>query len=75
MIDQLRLEGSPEQHALPIISQQPKFLIIHTGTNDAVKFTSRDILNKLLQLKLSIQEKLLDTEIIMSTPTPRSDND
>ena len=61
-------------HALPIIRKQPKYLIIHAGTNDAVKFTSRDILNKLLQLKSFIQEKLPDTEIIVSTPTLRSDN-
>ena len=41
---------------------------------DAVKFISRDILNKLLQLKSFIQEKLPDAEIIISTPTLRSDN-
>ena len=61
-------------HALPIIRKQPKYLIIHTRTNDAVKFTPRDILNKLLQLKSFIQEKLPDAEIIISTPTMRSDN-
>ena len=61
-------------HALPIIRKQPKHLIIHAGTNDAVKFTSRDILKKLLQLKSFIQEKLPDAEIIISTPTLRSDN-
>ena len=61
-------------HALPIIRKQPKYLIIHAGTNDAVKFTSRDILNKLLQLKSFIQEKLPDAEITISTPTLRSDN-
>ena len=47
-------------HALPIIWKQPKYIIIHAGTNDTVKFTSRDILNKLLQLKSFIQEKLPD---------------
>ena len=30
-------------HALPIIRDQPKSLITHARTNDAVKFTSRDI--------------------------------
>ena len=39
-----------------------------------MKFTSRDILNKLLQLKSFIQEKLPDAEITISTPTLRSDN-
>ena len=61
-------------HALLIIRKQPKYLVILAGTKDAVKFTSRDILNKLLQLKSFIQEKLSDAEIIVSTPTLRSDN-
>ena len=61
-------------HALPIIRKQPKYLIIHAGTNDAVKFTSRDILNKFLQLKCFIHEKLPDAEITISTSTLRSDN-
>ena len=61
-------------HALPIIRKQPKYIIIHAGTNDAVKITSRDILNKLFQLKSFIQEKLPDAEITISTPTLRSDN-
>ena len=57
-------------HALPIIWKQPKYLIIHAGVSNAVKFTSRDILNKLLQLKFFIQ----DAEITISTPTLRSDS-
>ena len=61
------------QHALPIIRKQPKYLIIHAGTNNTVKFTS-DVLNKLLQLKSFIQEKLSDAEITISTPTMRPGN-
>ena len=61
-------------HALPIIRKQPKYLSIHAGTNDAAKFTSRDVLNKLLQLKSFILEKLPDAEVTISTPTLRSDN-
>ena len=57
-------------HALPIIWKQPKYLIIHAGVSNAVKFTSRDILNKLLQLKFFIQ----DAEITISTPTLRSNS-
>ena len=57
-----------------MIRKQPKYTIIHAGTKDAVKFTSRDILNKLLQLKSFIQEKLPDAEITISTPTLRSGN-
>ena len=54
--------------------KQPKYLIIHVRTNDAVKFTSRDIFNKLLQLKSFNQEKLPGAEITISTPTLRSNN-
>ena len=61
-------------HALPIIWKQPKSLIIPAGTNDAVQFTSIYILNKLLQLKSFIQEKLPDAEVTISTPALRSDN-
>ena len=61
-------------HALPIIRKQPKYLIINAGTNDAVKFTSRNILNKLLQLKSFIQKNLPDAEITISSPKLRSDN-
>ena len=58
---------------LPVISKQPKYLI-HTGTDDALKFTSRDVLNKLFQLKAFIQENLPVAEITISTPTLRSVN-
>ena len=46
---------------------------MHAGTDDTVKLTSRNILNKLLQLKSFIQEKLPDVEIIIFTKTLRSD--
>ena len=61
-------------HALPVIRKQPKYLIVHAGTNDAINFTPRDILNKLLQLKSFIQVKLPDAEITISTPKLRPDN-
>ena len=61
-------------HVLSIIRKQLKSFIIHAGTNDAVKFTSRDVLNKLLQLKSLIQERLPAAEKTFSTPTLRSDN-
>ena len=61
-------------YALPIIWKQPKFLVIHVGNNHAVKFTSRDILNKLLQVKSFIQEKFADAVSTFSTPTLRSVN-
>ena len=58
-----RLTMSCATHTLRIIRKQPKYLITHRRTNDNVKFTSRDILNKLLQLKFFIQEKIRYSEI------------
>ena len=72
MINQLRLESTTS--SLPIIWKQPKSLFVHAVTNNAVKFTLRDILNKLLQLKSFIQEKPPDAEITIFTPTLRSDS-
>ena len=46
-----------QHHALRITWKEAKYLIIHARINDTVKFTSRDILNKLLQLKFFILEK------------------
>ena len=62
-------------HALPMIQKEPKYLVIYAGTNDAVKLPSRDILNRLFQLKSFLQGILPNAEIIVSTSTRRSDND
>ena len=82
MINQLKLESFPELLTTtynimrclsfdiityPSITYQPKSLLIHAGTNDAVKFISIDILNKLLQLKSFIQEKLRDNNLYTNT--------
>ena len=61
-------------HTVLINRKQPMFLIAHAGTNNTFKFVTRDILNKLLQLKSFIQKKLPDAEITISTPILRSDN-
>ena len=51
-----------------------KHIIVHIGTNDATRSTSREILDKLLKLKTLIKETLPETEVTFSTPTIRSDN-
>ena len=61
-------------HALLVICKQPKFLIIHVRTNNAVKLPSRDNVNKLLQLKFFIQENLSDAKITISAITLKSDD-
>ena len=61
-------------HVHPILRKKPKHIIIHIGTNDATRSTSREILDKLLKLKTLIKETLPETEVKISTPTIGSDN-
>ena len=61
-------------HVHPILRKKPKHIIVHIGTNDATRSTSREILDKLLKLKTLIKETLPETEVTFSTPTIRSDN-
>ena len=61
-------------HVHPISRKKPKHIIVHTGTNDATRSTSREILDKLLKLKAFIKETLTETEVTFSTPPIRSDN-
>ena len=44
-------------------------MILHVGTNNAKSCTSREILDKLLQLKFFISEKSPQCQTIFSTPT------
>ena len=61
-------------HVYLILCKMPKHIIVHIGTNDAISSTSREILDKLLKLKIFIKETLPVTEVKFSTPTIRSDN-
>ena len=51
---------------------QEVLLKLHIGTNDAPKRTSQEIINSLLNLKSFIAKKLLDCNIIISTPVKRT---
>ena len=59
---------------IPLLQRKPSHIIVHAGTNDAYHSTSRETLNKLLNFKSLIQEKLPDCKVFISTPTLRSDN-
>ena len=59
---------------IPLIRKKPSHLIIHAGTNDAKKFTSREILDQLLNFKKFVSEQVPDCKVIISTPTVRSDD-
>ena len=54
--------------------KNPSRLNIHAGTNDAKRFTSRESLNQLLNLKKIVSEQVADCKVLISTPTVRSDD-
>ena len=60
-------------HFIPLLQKKPSHIIVHARANDAYHSTSREILNKLLDFKSLIQEKLPDFSIYFDTPTLRSD--
>ena len=47
-----------------ILRKKPKHIIVHIGTNDAISLTSKGISEKLLKLKILIQEALHETGVI-----------
>ena len=55
-------------------TKKQKHIIVHKGTNDATRSTSREILDRLLKLKTLVKETLPEREVTFSTPTIRSDN-
>ena len=57
---------------MPIIRKKPSHLIIHAGANDAKRFTSREILNQLLNLKKFVTELVPACMVTISTQTVRS---
>ena len=59
---------------MAIIKKKTSHLIIHAGTNDAKIFTSREILDQLLNLKKIVSEQVPDCTVIILTPTLRSDD-
>ena len=61
-------------HVHPILDRKPKHIIVHIGTNDATRSTSREILDKLLKQKTLIKDTFPKTEVIFSRPTIRSGN-
>ena len=62
------------QHNLvPILERNPCRLILHVPTNNGESCTSREILDKLLKLKIFISEKCPQYQTIFSTPAIQSD--
>ena len=59
----------------PLISKKPSTVIIHVGTNDAgIKEATADkIVDKLLELKKEVENKLPEATIVISTLLKRND--
>ena len=60
-------------HIVPVLRKKPSHLIIQVGTSDASSSTSREILNKLLNLKFIAKDFNPDCDIWLSTPTMQTD--
>ena len=58
----------------PLLQKEPKVMVLHIGTNDAVIKSSDIILNGILKLKLHIASKLSGADVIISCPAMRIDN-
>ena len=59
-------------HLVQILWKKPSHLIIHVGRNDASSSTSREILNKLLNLKSINKDINPDCDVWLPTPTMRT---
>ena len=60
-------------HLVPILRIKPSHLIIHVGANNASPSTSREILNKLLNLKSIAKDINPGSDVCLSTPAMRTD--
>ena len=59
----------------PLFKNNPESVIIHIGTNnDSTKSSSRELLDKMLELKLFISSNLPTSKVIISSPVLRTDN-
>ena len=61
-------------YAIPLINKKPDRIVLHMGTNNAPYCTPEKMVDQILGLKNFILQKLPTCEIIISTPTLRTDN-
>ena len=55
--------------------KKTKYVVIHASRSDVARSAATDILDKVLQLKKNIKNKLIDADVILSTPTLRTENE
>ena len=58
----------------PILKRKPDSVVLHVGTNNARDMTSRNILDKLLQLKTAVFHSGENCKVISSQPMTRVDD-
>ena len=58
----------------PILYKKPDYTVLHVGTNDAVDSQASVIVDKLLQLKCFVKEKLPNCKIVLSRPIRRAES-
>ena len=63
-----------KHQVIPLLRKEPRFIIIHAGTNDAPYLTSRRMLDNLITLKSFINDKLPNCKVVISTPALRTDD-
>ena len=60
-------------YLIPLLEKKPDYLILHVGPNDGINYEGKEIVDKLLQLKSFIQEKLPTANVMLSKPIMRVD--
>ena len=60
-------------YLIPLLEKKPDHLILHIGANDVLNYEGTEIVDKILQLKSFIQEKLPTANVILSKPVMRVD--
>ena len=68
-----QIDDNMYSYCKPIILKQPSYIILHVGTNDSNDFTSRKLIEKIVNLKVFIESELPTCKIIISTPIRRTD--
>ena len=58
----------------PTLKRKPDYVVLHVGTNNAKDITSRNILDKLLQLKTAVLDSDRNCKVILSQPMTRVDD-
>ena len=66
--------GDMHDNIKPILRHKPEYIILHVGTNNALKRPPNEILDKILELKTKIEEINRDCKVIILTPTYRFGN-